>query len=292
MSGGAEQADILSGLSLVKERWKVVSGLFSSYNRHRVCPAPSPPVPSHPPCLINNESLSSKKKICRLFTYGFYSSRFYLFSKFSCCSVGNIKIGRVTICKEDRGRRLWGDLRGPGPVDAGQCGAEGKDHVCRFVGCGRNDRFNYVVMELQGRNLADLRRSMPRGTFSISTTLRLGRQILEAIESIHSVGFLHRDIKPVRELAKCPEVPECKCRLPSKLLSECLSSSGNYLDRNKYHRNSSPHEFFILLPSHVRPLSTSVQLRHGPLSQYLSDLLHAGLWPGSSVYQLLSGGPP
>uniref|UniRef100_A0A3P8YDC1 non-specific serine/threonine protein kinase n=1 Tax=Esox lucius TaxID=8010 RepID=A0A3P8YDC1_ESOLU len=73
---------------------------------------------------------------------------------------------------------------------------QGKDHVCRFVGCGRNDRFNYVVMELQGRNLADLRRTMSRGTFSISTTLRLGRQILEAIESIHSVGFLHRDIKP------------------------------------------------------------------------------------------------
>lgn len=113
----------------------------------------------------------------------------------------------------------------------------GKDHVCRFVGCGRNDRFNYVVMELQvgffffnqeilvkcficfwltiylsasrirqvtlisclqGRNLADLRRTMTRGTFSVSTTLRLGKQILEAIESIHSVGFLHRDIKPVR----------------------------------------------------------------------------------------------
>ncbi|XP_076024130.1 tau-tubulin kinase 2b [Genypterus blacodes] len=73
---------------------------------------------------------------------------------------------------------------------------QGKDHVCRFVGCGRNDRFNYVVMELQGRNLADLRRTMTRGTFSASTTLRLGRQILEAIESIHSVGFLHRDIKP------------------------------------------------------------------------------------------------
>ncbi|XP_023566920.1 tau-tubulin kinase 2 isoform X2 [Octodon degus] len=72
----------------------------------------------------------------------------------------------------------------------------GKDHVCRFIGCGRNDRFNYVVMQLQGRNLADLRRSQARGTFTISTTLRLGRQILESIESIHSVGFLHRDIKP------------------------------------------------------------------------------------------------
>lgn len=49
----------------------------------------------------------------------------------------------------------------------------------------------------QGRNLADLRRSQSRGTFTISTTLRLGKQILESIESIHSVGFLHRDIKPV-----------------------------------------------------------------------------------------------
>uniref|UniRef100_A0A2K6R146 non-specific serine/threonine protein kinase n=1 Tax=Rhinopithecus roxellana TaxID=61622 RepID=A0A2K6R146_RHIRO len=73
---------------------------------------------------------------------------------------------------------------------------QGKDHVCRFIGCGRNDRFNYVVMQLQGRNLADLRRSQSRGTFTINTTLRLGRQILESIESIHSVGFLHRDIKP------------------------------------------------------------------------------------------------
>lgn len=57
---------------------------------------------------------------------------------------------------------------------------------------------NILCIFFQGRNLADLRRSMPRGTFSVSTTLRLGRQILEAIESIHSVGFLHRDIKPVR----------------------------------------------------------------------------------------------
>uniref|UniRef100_A0A4W4DYE6 non-specific serine/threonine protein kinase n=1 Tax=Electrophorus electricus TaxID=8005 RepID=A0A4W4DYE6_ELEEL len=73
---------------------------------------------------------------------------------------------------------------------------QGKNHVCKFIGCGRNEKFNYVVMQLQGRNLADLRRSQPRGTFSVSTTLRLGKQILESIEAIHSVGFLHRDIKP------------------------------------------------------------------------------------------------
>nr|XP_022909902.1 tau-tubulin kinase homolog Asator-like isoform X1 [Onthophagus taurus] len=77
---------------------------------------------------------------------------------------------------------------------------QGKEHVCRFIGCGRNDRFNYVVMQLQGRNLAELRRAQPRAAFSLSTTLRLGLQILKAIESIHSVGFLHRDIKPIQML--------------------------------------------------------------------------------------------
>uniref|UniRef100_A0A182N008 Protein kinase domain-containing protein n=1 Tax=Anopheles dirus TaxID=7168 RepID=A0A182N008_9DIPT len=73
---------------------------------------------------------------------------------------------------------------------------QGKEHICRFIGCGRNDRFNYVVMQLQGKNLAELRRSQARGAFSLSTTLRIGLQILKSIESIHSVGFLHRDIKP------------------------------------------------------------------------------------------------
>lgn len=71
----------------------------------------------------------------------------------------------------------------------------------------------------KGRNLADLRRTMTRGTFSVSTTLRLGKQILEAIESIHSVGFLHRDIKPVRlilcniSFAYCKHILIYDCKL-------------------------------------------------------------------------------
>ena len=64
---------------------------------------------------------------------------------------------------------------------------QGREHVCRFIGCGRNDRFNYVVMQLQAKNLAELRRAQPRGAFSLSTTLRLGYQILKGIESIHDV---------------------------------------------------------------------------------------------------------
>ncbi|XP_075964264.1 tau-tubulin kinase 2 isoform X1 [Anarhichas minor] len=144
MSGGVEQADILSVLSLVKERWKVVKkigggGFGEIYEAVDLLTRVS--------VALKVESAQQPKQVLKM---------------------------EVAVLKK----------------------LQGKDHVCRFVGCGRNDRFNYVVMELQGRNLADLRRSMTRGTFSISTTLRLGRQILEAIESIHSVGFLHRDIKP------------------------------------------------------------------------------------------------
>ncbi|XP_070835080.1 tau-tubulin kinase 2 isoform X2 [Chaetodon trifascialis] len=144
MSGGAEQADILSVLSLVKERWKVAKkigggGFGEIYEAVDLLTRIN--------VALKVESAQQPKQVLKM---------------------------EVAVLKK----------------------LQGKDHVCRFVGCGRNDRFNYVVMELQGRNLADLRRSMTRGTFSISTTLRLGRQILEAIESIHSVGFLHRDIKP------------------------------------------------------------------------------------------------
>ena len=73
---------------------------------------------------------------------------------------------------------------------------QGKDHVCKFLGGGTNELYNYVVMTLQGKNLAELRRSQTRQCFSLSTSLRISLQILQAIEYIHSIGFLHRDVKP------------------------------------------------------------------------------------------------
>lgn len=73
---------------------------------------------------------------------------------------------------------------------------QGCSHVCKFISCGRNENFNYLVMSLQGSNLAELRRSQPKGVFSQSTMLRLGFQILRSIKAIHEAGFLHRDIKP------------------------------------------------------------------------------------------------
>ena len=69
-------------------------------------------------------------------------------------------------------------------------------HVCELLGCGRNEKINYVVMTLLGPNLSELRKRQPDQKFSLSTTLRVGVQIVTAVRAIHDCGFLHRDIKP------------------------------------------------------------------------------------------------
>lgn len=69
-------------------------------------------------------------------------------------------------------------------------------HIARFIHCGRNSEYNYVVMELLGENLSELRRRQRAQRFSLSTTLKLSMQMLRAIQVVHEKGFLHRDVKP------------------------------------------------------------------------------------------------
>ncbi len=69
-------------------------------------------------------------------------------------------------------------------------------YACRYVHCGHFEDHNYLVMELLGENLSELRRRRVGGRFSLSTTVRLGVQMVRAVEAIHELGYLHRDIKP------------------------------------------------------------------------------------------------
>jgi len=73
---------------------------------------------------------------------------------------------------------------------------QGCPYVCHFISCGKQNNINFLVMELLGTNLSDLRKRQPRGCFSMLTICRLTCEMIEALRALHSMGVLHRDVKP------------------------------------------------------------------------------------------------
>lgn len=53
----------------------------------------------------------------------------------------------------------------------------------------------YLVMELLQSDLEEML-FKHKGKFSIKTSLMIGLQIIDRIEALHKIGYLHRDIKP------------------------------------------------------------------------------------------------
>jgi len=51
-------------------------------------------------------------------------------------------------------------------------------------------------MNRLGENLSRLRKQFQHSRFSAPTSLRLSLEMLEALEQLHSLGFVHRDVKP------------------------------------------------------------------------------------------------
>lgn len=100
MSGGAEQTDILSVLSLVKERWKVVSDAVFDNNANSVCPVTACPwfhlllLPSWPP---NCDSLFVKQCFPLYFTISPVAWTVCVFVHIVLLQ-GKLKIARTAIC--------------------------------------------------------------------------------------------------------------------------------------------------------------------------------------------------
>jgi tau tubulin kinase len=62
-----------------------------------------------------------------------------------------------------------------------------------------------MVMEKLDEDLEKIRKYVINSKFSLSTTLKLGIQMLDGIESIHKSGYLHRDLKPSNFVIKRSE---------------------------------------------------------------------------------------
>ncbi len=84
----------------------------------------------------------------------------------------------------------------------------GGRHVCKTIDRGRNENINYVIMTLVGHSLQELKKACPQLKFSIGCALRVGLQCMEALEDLHGIGYLHRDVKPANFACGREEVNE------------------------------------------------------------------------------------
>ncbi|WKX97910.1 hypothetical protein Q1695_013534 [Nippostrongylus brasiliensis] len=71
-----------------------------------------------------------------------------------------------------------------------------ESHFTAIIDRGKKETYFFLVMELVGKSLADLKNARPDRVFSISTGLGASIQCLEACQDLHKYGFIHRDLKP------------------------------------------------------------------------------------------------
>ncbi|CAB3396449.1 unnamed protein product [Caenorhabditis bovis] len=69
-------------------------------------------------------------------------------------------------------------------------------NLVRMIDRGKiEDHFKFIIMPLLGENLMNLRFMFEDGRFSLSTGLRLALLAIAPIQQLHSIGYVHRDIK-------------------------------------------------------------------------------------------------
>ncbi|OHT03900.1 Casein kinase I isoform beta [Tritrichomonas foetus] len=73
---------------------------------------------------------------------------------------------------------------------------QGSIHFPRLVSFIEEDHYRYLVMEMLGPSVSNLRRSCPKHLLSLGTTLNVAKTMLSVIQEFHERGMIHRDIKP------------------------------------------------------------------------------------------------
>uniref|UniRef100_F1L1U1 non-specific serine/threonine protein kinase n=1 Tax=Ascaris suum TaxID=6253 RepID=F1L1U1_ASCSU len=72
----------------------------------------------------------------------------------------------------------------------------GSPHIPSLYASGCTETTHFIVMELLGKNLSELRRRESSQRFSLQTVVMCGIQAVDAIKTVHDADFIHRDIKP------------------------------------------------------------------------------------------------
>jgi serine/threonine protein kinase len=69
----------------------------------------------------------------------------------------------------------------------------GREHFPRLYWSGEHDKNFYIIMELIDKSLSNV---ILNESFGLHEILQLGLQILTALETLHLLGYIHRDLKP------------------------------------------------------------------------------------------------
>jgi len=69
-------------------------------------------------------------------------------------------------------------------------------HACRLLMAGKEKTYSFLVMSILGKELTELRRRFPDRKMPLAASLKIGIQAIQAVQDLHSVGFVHRDVKP------------------------------------------------------------------------------------------------
>ncbi|CAD6199766.1 unnamed protein product [Caenorhabditis auriculariae] len=69
-------------------------------------------------------------------------------------------------------------------------------HAVNIIEKGKVSNYNFIVMTLLGPSLDVLRLKIPFNKFSLFTTIVVGIQGFDAIQELHELGYIHRDVKP------------------------------------------------------------------------------------------------
>ena len=68
--------------------------------------------------------------------------------------------------------------------------------MCKLVGFGRYREYKYLVMSLVGKSLDNLKKDLPGRRMSFHTGLRIAKQMVDAIKSLHEIGSANPQFPP------------------------------------------------------------------------------------------------
>uniref|UniRef100_A0A915PJ95 Protein kinase domain-containing protein n=1 Tax=Setaria digitata TaxID=48799 RepID=A0A915PJ95_9BILA len=71
-----------------------------------------------------------------------------------------------------------------------------REPIPNYYGYGETHNVRYMVMDLCGKNMRELKKSMKEDCFTITTSLWLMKKMILALKFLHRLGWIHRDVKP------------------------------------------------------------------------------------------------